>query len=70
VPTELVRIAGVARILGVSISSARRYAERPDFPAPAAAIAGRVWDSAKVARGKAKAPIELGRGRGRPRKTT
>jgi hypothetical protein len=65
---KLAGIAEVAEILGVSIRSAHRYANRPDFPVPVDELAGgRIWERAAVERFARKtAPPR----RGRPPKPT
>ncbi|HEX6762897.1 MAG TPA: helix-turn-helix domain-containing protein [Gaiellaceae bacterium] len=65
----LAGIAEVAQILGVSIRTAHRYANRPDFPKPLDELAtGRVWKRADIEKWARKPPVPLGRGKGRPPK--
>jgi len=66
----LLSMKDVTELLGVSESTAHRLARREDFPAPYEVTAGgRVWDRAKVEKWKKAHASELGRGRGRPRKS-
>lgn len=62
-PEDLVSAAGIAITLDVSIATAHRYANRPDFPEPLGQTeAGRVWLRRDVeAWAKATLPLKPGR---------
>jgi hypothetical protein len=64
-PEDLVGLADIARLLGVTVRTAQKYIERPDFPEPLGRIAaGRVWLKADVATWAAKTlPLPTGRPR-------
>jgi predicted DNA-binding transcriptional regulator AlpA len=64
-PDDLVSVADIARLLGVSPATAARYADREDFPAPVNRTSGgRVWRREEVlAWGKATLPLRTGRPR-------
>jgi predicted DNA-binding transcriptional regulator AlpA len=67
----LAGIAEVAEILDVSIRTAHRCVNRDDFPAPIDELAtGRIWKRADVERWARKPPVPIGRGKGRPPKTS
>lgn len=49
-PDDLLGLIDVARVLGISQSTAKNYARRPDFPTPHVLARGRVWRRADVAK--------------------
>ena len=61
-PEELASVGEIATMLNVPKRTAQRWIERPDFPAPIAALAvGRIWRRADV-EAWAKKTLPLKRG--------
>jgi prophage regulatory protein len=59
---QVVGLAEVAALLGVSKRTATRYTAREDFPEPAAVLAmGPIWCRAEVEAWISKGPIRRGR---------
>jgi predicted DNA-binding transcriptional regulator AlpA len=59
-PDDLLGLIDVARVLGISQSTAKNYARRPDFPTPQVLSRGRVWRRADVEKWAKILPLKPG----------
>jgi predicted DNA-binding transcriptional regulator AlpA len=61
-PEDLLGLAEVTEVLGVSRATAARYVDRADFPRPETLARGRVWRRRDVERwAKKNLPLRTGR---------
>jgi predicted DNA-binding transcriptional regulator AlpA len=59
---RLLTLATMAELLGCDRTTAWRYTQRDDFPAPVAELpTGRVWDAAAVKKWGRRLPLDVGR---------